>query len=102
MNNNLITISVSFLDELDPEEARKRVYYQPNDNELNKLNEPGIYRVVKCRGSAPDCDYLGDINTIVISDLDHDSEHFFFERENGVLVVNDSEDCADAQYYRVG
>ena len=93
MNHNLITISVSFLDELTPEEARNRVYYQPDGTEFDK---PGIYRIVGERGTV-DCDYLGDTNTINITDIAHDSEHFFFERENGVLIVNDSEDCAPAE-----
>jgi hypothetical protein len=93
MDFNLITISTSFLDELDPAEASERIG--------KTVTEPGIYRVVYECG-AVDCDYLGDVDQIDIRDIRHDSKHFFFERENGVLVVNDSEDCAPAEYYRVG
>ena len=93
MDFNLITISTSFLDELDPDEASFRIG--------KTVTEPGVYRVVYESG-AVDCDYLGAVDQIDIRDIDCDSEHFIFERENGVLVVNDSEDCAPAKYYRVG
>jgi hypothetical protein len=99
MDFNLITISVSFLDELTAQEAAERIYY--GGGGADHFNRPGIYRIVAESGNV-DCDYLGDIDQIEIRDINYDSEHFFFERENGVLFANDSEDCAPAQYFRVG
>ena len=93
MDDNLITISVSFLEEYSQAEASDIVGV--------KITQAGIYRFVGERGTV-DCDFVGDVNQIQITDLAHDSDHFFFEREDGILMVNDSDECAPAQYIRVG
>lgn len=90
----MLKISVNFLTEFNQYAASMI---------LGESVQPGIYRFVEERGCIDEVIYLGELDEIDLTDdVDPESEEFFVEKEDGVLLVNDSCECPPAKYIRVG
>jgi hypothetical protein len=66
--------------------------------------QAGVYRFIEERGGfIDDVIYLGEVDEIDLSmDADPESGELYIEKEDGVLLVNDTCECPPAKYIRVG
>lgn len=91
----MIKVSIDYLNEFSQKEASEIIG--------TTVDQPGVYRFVHERGSyLDDFAYLGQVEFIDVDDIDPENEHFFLDREDGLLYANDSDECPPAVYILVG
>ena len=89
----MIKLSTEYLTEFSQAEAAEVL--------CKDTLEQGVYRFVYESG-AIDVDFLGNIEWIQIDDIDPLRDEFYLTRERGIIMANDNDECAPAQYILVG